>query len=59
MIARLMFPGSFIEIIDGVTEGNEVVSGSYKAINRELEDGTKVRVEDQKKIAAKSENMNG
>ncbi len=30
-------------------EGKEVVSGSYKAINRELEDGSKVKVEDMKK----------
>jgi HlyD family secretion protein len=40
---------SHVEIIDGVAEGAQVVSGSYKAINRELEDGTKVRIEEPKK----------
>jgi len=32
------------EIIEGVKEGDEVVSGGYKAISRELEDGKKVKV---------------
>lgn len=32
----------YAEITEGVTEGMEVVSGSYKAINRDLEDGKKV-----------------
>jgi HlyD family secretion protein len=44
---------TYVEITEGVTEGMEVVSGSYKAINRELEDGAKVRVEEQKKQQAK------
>jgi HlyD family secretion protein len=34
---------NYWEIIEGVTEGQEVVSGSFKAITRELEDGKKVR----------------
>lgn len=42
-----------VEILEGLNEGAQVVSGSYKAINRELEDGAKVRVEEQKKPAAK------
>jgi len=44
---------AYVEITDGVSEGVEVVSGSYKAINRELEDGAKVRVEEQKKMAGR------
>ncbi len=32
----------YAEITEGLTEGAEVVSGSYKAINRDLEDGKKV-----------------
>ncbi len=32
------------EITEGLKEGQEVVSGGYKAINRELEDGKKVRI---------------
>lgn len=43
-----------VEIIEGATEGMDVVSGSYKAINRELEDGTKVRVEEPKKQPGKA-----
>jgi HlyD family secretion protein len=31
------------EITEGVTESQEVVSGGFKAITRELEDGTKIR----------------
>lgn len=31
------------EITEGLTEGQEVVSGGYKAISRELEDGKKIR----------------
>jgi HlyD family secretion protein len=31
------------EIAEGLSEGQEIVSGNYKAINRELEDGKKVR----------------
>lgn len=32
------------EIISGVAEGQEIVSGSYKAISKDLEDGKKVKV---------------
>lgn len=52
-VKRGISDGSFIEVIDGVTEGQEVVSGSYKAINRELEDGSKVRIEEPKKMTNK------
>lgn len=31
------------EITDGLTEGQEVVSGGYRAISRDLEDGKKIR----------------
>jgi HlyD family secretion protein len=33
---------NYAEIIEGLGEGQEVVSGGYKAISRELEDGKKV-----------------
>jgi HlyD family secretion protein len=48
-VKRGISDDSYVEISEGVEEGNEVVSGSYKAINRELEDETKVRVEEPKK----------
>ncbi|HEY1172226.1 MAG TPA: efflux RND transporter periplasmic adaptor subunit [Verrucomicrobiae bacterium] len=35
---------NYAEITEGVSEGQEVVSGSYKAINRDLEDGKKVAI---------------
>ncbi len=35
---------TFVELTDGVAENVEVVSGGYKAINRELEDGKRVKV---------------
>jgi HlyD family secretion protein len=39
---------NYLEIKSGLKEGDEVVSGSYRAISRELEDGSVVRV-DQKR----------
>jgi HlyD family secretion protein len=33
----------YTEIIKGLEEGQEVVSGGYKAISRDLEDGKRVR----------------
>jgi HlyD family secretion protein len=35
---------TYIEITEGVTEGDEVVRGSFKAISKELENDTKVKV---------------
>lgn len=49
---------SHVEVVEGVSEGAEVVSGSYKAINRELEDGSKVRVEEQKKMGGSQKGKN-
>ena len=34
---------SFVEIVEGLTEEQEVVSGGYKAINRELENGKAIK----------------
>ncbi|RKY92984.1 MAG: efflux RND transporter periplasmic adaptor subunit [Ignavibacteriae bacterium] len=39
---------SYLEIKQGLEGGEEVVSGSYRVISRELEDGSKVRVEEKK-----------
>lgn len=35
---------NYVEILEGLREAEEVVSGGYKAINRELEDGKKIKV---------------
>ncbi len=40
---------AYVEITEGIKEHMQVVSGTYKAINRELEDGSKVRIEEPKK----------
>jgi len=50
-VKRGIASDQYVEIVDGLSEGAQVVSGSYKAINRELEDGAKVRIEDVKKPA--------
>jgi len=39
---------NYLEIKDGLEGGEEVVSGSYRIISRELEDGSKIRVEEKK-----------
>jgi|WetSurMetagenome_2_1015567.scaffolds.fasta_scaffold15513_4 HlyD family secretion protein len=40
---------TYIEITEGMTEGLEVVKGSFKAINKDLEDGSKVKINNEKK----------
>lgn len=44
---------TYIEIADGLKEGDEVVKGSFKAINKDLEEGTKVKVNNEKKKITK------
>ncbi len=39
---------NYIEITEGLKEGDEVISGSYKAISRDLHDGSIIRVENNK-----------
>jgi HlyD family secretion protein len=41
-VKRGICDDSYVEIKEGVVEGEDVVSGGYKAINRELEDGKMV-----------------
>jgi len=40
---------NYIYIKSGLSGGEQVVSGSYKAISRDLNDGSTVRVEEKKK----------
>jgi HlyD family secretion protein len=42
-VKRGISDDSYVEIIEGLEEGQEVVSGGYKAINRELDDGRKIK----------------
>ncbi|MBX7043413.1 MAG: efflux RND transporter periplasmic adaptor subunit [Ignavibacteria bacterium] len=46
---------AYIEITEGVSEGQEVVKGSFKAINKELEEGSKVKVDNEPKKKLKEE----
>lgn len=43
---------NFIEIKNGLDGSETVISGSYRAISRELSDGSNVRIEDKKKPVA-------
>ena len=47
---------NYLEIKEGLEGGEDVVSGSYKAISRELEEGSKVRVEDKDKSSRRNNN---
>ena len=38
-----------VEILDGLKEGEEVVTGSYRAISKDLENGAVVRINNEKK----------
>lgn len=42
---------AYYEIVDGVAEGQEIVTGSYKAIARELEDDKEAKVDNTPKDA--------
>lgn len=50
-VTRGISDDSYTEIISGIDQGKDVVSGSYKAINRELEENSKVKIETEKKSA--------
>jgi HlyD family secretion protein len=38
----------FIEILSGIEEGEQIITGPYATVSRELEDGTEVKVEEEK-----------
>lgn len=40
---------TYIEIKEGLDEGMEIVKGSFKAINKDLEDGSKIKIDNEKK----------
>jgi len=52
-VKRGISDDAWIEVTEGLKDSAQVVAGSYKAINRELEDGSKVRIEEQKKDVGK------
>jgi HlyD family secretion protein len=54
-VKRGISDDSYTEITAGLEENKEVVSGSYKAINRELEDAAKIKVDNKKPKSKKTE----
>jgi HlyD family secretion protein len=52
-VKRGISDDNYVEISSGVKEGEEVVSGTFVAISRELNDGSKIRVENNKMVATK------
>ncbi len=46
---------NYIEIIEGLKGDEEVISGPYRAVSRELEDGKKISITSAKKILKKNE----
>ncbi|MFA7360949.1 MAG: efflux RND transporter periplasmic adaptor subunit [Candidatus Kapaibacterium sp.] len=44
---------AYIEIIEGIPDGVEVIKGSFKAINKELDNNVKVKVNNDKKLPKK------
>jgi len=49
-VKRGISDDTYVEIVEGASEGLEVVSGPFKAINRDLENESKVKVENKKSI---------
>jgi len=47
---------NYIEIKSGLSGGEDVISGSYRAISRELKDGVVVRIEEKKKTFGANKN---
>ncbi len=47
-VKRGVSDDSYVEIMEGLAEGDEVISGGYKAINRELEEGKKIKIDNSK-----------
>ncbi|TAK67596.1 MAG: efflux RND transporter periplasmic adaptor subunit, partial [Bacteroidetes bacterium] len=47
-VKRGISDDTYVEIVNGLEEGKEIVTGSYKTISRDLEDGVKIRVENNK-----------
>jgi HlyD family secretion protein len=50
-VKRGISDDNYVEITSGLKAGEEVVSGSFVAISRELNDGSKVRVDNNKSVA--------
>ncbi len=54
-VKRGISDDDYTEITEGLTEGIEVVSGGYKAISRELEDGKRIKRGEPEKDKSKEQ----
>lgn len=52
-VKRGISDNDYHEIIEGLKEGQEIVTGGYKAINRELEEGKPITVDNKPKSESK------
>ena len=53
-VKRGISDNDYHEIIEGLKEGQEIVTGGYKAINRELEEGKPITVDNKPKSDSKA-----
>jgi len=53
-VKRGIADDNYVEITSGLKGGEEIVSGSFVAISRDLNDGSKVRIENNKTMAMKT-----
>ena len=46
---------NYIEVMEGLKEGTEVIKGNYRAVSRDLDDSVKVRIENNKQFQSGEE----
>jgi HlyD family secretion protein len=46
---------TYIEVIDGLKEGVEVIKGNYRAVSRDLDDSVKIRIENTRQFQSSGE----
>ncbi len=51
-VKRGISDDSHYEIVEGVTEGSEIITGNFKAVSKELNDGSTVQLEEPKQAKA-------
>jgi HlyD family secretion protein len=51
-VKRGISDDSHYEILEGVSEGQEIITGNFKAVSKDLNDGTLIQLEEPKKDKA-------
>lgn len=49
----------FIEVLSGLKEGEEIISGNYTAVSKELQDKTKIKIEGEENSGKKGKGRRG